>query len=152
MMPNTHPTTGIRYTVYSMHSINLDVSHELWYGSQAVDTTYEKAYAQALATATKEARWAALDSGDDFDEEAFKEYWECPDLDIDEHDVSGTYEGVRYEILWLGGSPLLWILESPHTQDFALCSPCCPQACDGDSPTSVGFTGYAVPAEWLVAE
>jgi len=151
-MPNTHPTTGIRYTVYAMQNLDPGVYQELWYGSGAVDITYEEAYEEELSLAIKRARYEAEVNGKEFDEADFIEDWECPEFEIDEPNIAGTYDGVRYEISWLGGAPLLWVLESPHTGRFVLCSPCCPQSCDGDSPIAGGFTGYAVPEEWLSKE
>jgi len=152
MIPNSHPTTGIRYTVYAMQNLDPDVYQELWYGPGATDITYEAAYKEAQEEAVRLAKQAAVDCGEEFDEEDFIEGWECPDIDIDEHDIAGTYEGVRYEISHLGGAELLWVLESPHVGQFVLCSPCVPNACDGDSPIAGGFTGYAVPEEWLNKE
>lgn len=151
-MINTHPVTGIRYTVYSMRNLKSWIYEELFYGSQATDLSYEEAYEEELSLAIKRARYEAEVNGKEFDEADFIEDWECPEFEIDEPNIAGTYDGVRYEISWLGGAPLLWVLESPHTGQFVLCSPCCPQACDGDSPIAGGFTGYAVPEEWLSKE
>lgn len=151
-MINTHPVTGIRYTVYSMRNLKSWIYEELFYGSQATDLSYEEAYEEELSLAIKRARYEAEVNGKEFDEAGFIEDWECPELEIDEPNIAGTYDGVRYEISWLGGAPLLWVLESPHTGQFVLCSPCCPQACDADSPIAGGFTGYAVPEEWLSKE
>ena len=148
-MPNTNPETGIRYTVYSMRSLNPDMYQELWYGSQAVDLTYEAAYRDALEEAKLDAKREAEGNNEEFNADDFAAEFECPDLEIDEHDIEGTYEGVHYQISHLGGGELLWVLESPHTGEFKLCSPCCPGACDGDSPYVGGYSGYAVPAEWL---
>ena len=151
-MINTHPITGIRYTVYSMRNLKSWIYEELFYGSQATDLSYEEAYEEELSLAIKRARYEAEVNGKEFDEAGFTEDWECPELEIDEPNIAGTYDGVRYEISWLGGAPLLWVLESPHTGQFVLCTPCCPQSCDGDSPIAGGFTGYAVPEEWLSKE
>lgn len=151
-MINTHPITGIRYTVYSMRNLKSWIYEELFYGSQATDLSYEEVYEEELSLAIKRARYEAEVNGKEFDEADFIEDWECPELEIDEPNIAGTYDGVRYEISWLGGAPLLWVLESPHTGRFVLCSPCCPQSCDGDSPIAGGFTGYAVPEEWLSKE
>lgn len=151
-MINTHPVTGIRYTVYSMRNLKSWIYEELFYGSQATDLSYEEAYEEELSLAIKRARYEAEVNGKEFDEADFIEDWECPEFEIDEPNIAGTYDGVRYEISWLGGAPLLWVLESPHTGQFVLCSPCCPQACDADSPIAGGFTGYAVPEEWLSKE
>lgn len=71
-------------------------------------------------------------------------------IQIDEPVIEGQKDGVKYRIDWLGGAPLLWILESPHLGKFRLCSPCVPNACDGDHPDEDGHEGYAVPAEWLM--
>lgn len=151
-MINTHPVTGIRYTVYSMRNLKSWIYEELFYGSQATDLSYEEAYEEELSLAIKRARYEAEVNGEEFDEADFIEDWECPEFEIDEPNIAGTYDGVRYEISWLGGAPLLWVLESPHTGQLSLCSPCCPQACDGDSPIAGGFTGYAVPEDWLRKE
>ena len=151
-MINTHPVTGIRYTVYSMRNLKSWIYEELFHGSQATDLSYEEAYEEELSLSIKRARYEAEVNGKEFDEAGVIEDWECPELEIDEPNIAGTYDKVRYEISWLGGAPLLWVLESPHTGQFVLCSPCCPQACDGDSPIAGGFTGYAVPEEWLSKE
>lgn len=152
MIPNTHPTTGIRYTVYAMRNLDPDVYRGLWYGPDAIDVTYEEMYKEALSEALKRAKHKSELIDEEFDEADFVANWECPDIAIDEHNISGTYEGVRYEISHLGGAELLWVLESPHIGQFVLCSPCCPGACDGDSPIAGGFSGYAVPEEWLSKE
>ena len=136
-----------------MRSLDPDVYDILWHGSQAVDLTYEEAYKEAQLEAIRTARYEAMENEEaDFNEEEFLARWECPDFDIDEHDIEGTYAGVHYQISHLGGAELLWVLESPHTGEFSLCSPCCPGACDGDSPCVGGFAGFAVPAEWLRKE
>ena len=102
-MTNTNPITGIPYTCYSMRSLDPDVYQELWYGSHATDVTYEAAYRDALEEAKLDAKRAAEGNNEEFDEEDFEAGWECPEFDIDEHDIEGTYEGVRYEISHLGG-------------------------------------------------
>lgn len=148
MTPNTHPTTGIRYTVYAMKNLDPGVYQELWYGSGAVDITYEEAYEEELSLAIKRARYEAEVNGKEFDEADFIEDWECPEFEIDEPNIAGTYDGVRYEISWLGGAPLLWVLESPHRFFGNLCSPCCPGAVDFDSGPGL-FEGYGVPDDWI---
>jgi hypothetical protein len=73
-------------------------------------------------------------------------------LVIEEPEIEGEYEGVKYRISWLGGAILVWITESPHTGLFDLCSPCVPGACDCDSPNPDGYLGYTVPETWLARE
>jgi len=58
--------------------------------------------------------------------------WQC-----EEPHIAGEYEGVKYEIQWLGGAPLLWVIDGPLGYCRKLCSPCVPNAGDLDS----GFIG-----------
>jgi hypothetical protein len=87
------------------------------------------------------------------------------DFQIDEPIIEGEYEGVKYRISWLGGAPLLWIIEGPVGFANSLCSPCVPGAADLDSGfeyTDIpvdeihaqhdGYLCYVVPADWLRKE
>lgn len=56
---------------------------------------------------------------------------EC-DFNIDEPIIEGTYEGVKYRISWLGGAPILRIIEGPLGYARELCSPCVPNAANLD--------------------
>lgn len=73
---------------------------------------------------------------------------ESQDMQIEEPTISGTLDGVKYEISWLGGAPLLWSLESPVISKAKLCSPCVPGAIDLDSPANTGYEGYGIPENW----
>lgn len=70
--------------------------------------------------------------------------------------IEGEYEGVKYRISWLGGAPLLWVIEGPIGSAVTLCSPCVPGAADlgsgfDASPLSNAFTCYVVPRDWLAS-
>ena len=54
------------------------------------------------------------------------------DFQIDEPEIEGESDGVKYRISWLGGAPLVWILEGPVGFANRLCSPCVPNAADLD--------------------
>lgn len=69
-------------------------------------------------------------------------------IEIDEPILAGACEGVRYEISWLGGAPLLWVLESPIISKAKLCSPCCPNAGDLNNLDDDGYECYGIPADW----
>lgn len=73
---------------------------------------------------------------------------ESQDMQIEEPTISGTLDGVKYEISWLGGAPLLFVLESPVTGHFSLCSPCVPGAVSIDCPNPDGELGYGIPEDW----
>lgn len=73
---------------------------------------------------------------------------EFQDMQIEEPTISGTLDGVKYEISWLGGAPLLFVLESPVISKAKLCSPCVPGAIDLDSPANTGYEGYGIPENW----
>lgn len=86
--------------------------------------------------------------------EAFSDQFRC-----DEPHITGTYEEIEYQITWLGGAPLLWILDGPVGFVEKLCSPCVPNAADLDSETCLeaeasetmsenGYFCYVVPRDW----
>lgn len=150
MIANTNPETGIRYTVYSMNSIDPDVQHSLWY-EHGVNLDEEAAYKEAYAEALQKAQDEAEEVGEPFDEDEFERYYEAPDLQIDEPTIEGIYEGVKYGISWLGGAPLLHIFDSPYRFFGNLCSPCIPNAVNFDSGPGP-YEGYAVPDDWLYKE
>lgn len=147
MQFNTNPETGIRYTVYSSHSIDSDLMQDLWF-THGKNIDEEYAMQQAYLDARSEAQDAAVEAGETFDEDEFEAEWECPDLQIDEPTIRGLYEGVDYMISWLGGAPLLHIFDSPYRFFGNLCSPCIPNAVNFDSGPGP-YEGYGVPPDWL---
>jgi hypothetical protein len=86
------------------------------------------------------------------------------DIDISEPTIEGEYDGVKYRISWLGGAPLVWVLEGPTGYCRSLCSPCVPNAADLDSgfqdeadpavqdERAYDWYCYVVPADWLPKE
>lgn len=68
-------------------------------------------------------------------------------LEIAEPTIEGEHEGVKYRIAWLGGAPLLWVLDGPLGYCDRLCSPCVPNAADLDSGF-IGQTREATPARY----
>lgn len=69
-------------------------------------------------------------------------------LQIEEPTIEGEYEGVKYSISWLGGAPIVFLLESPEVGLFDLCSPCCPGAVSLPEINPDGYLGYTVPDSW----
>lgn len=76
----------------------------------------------------------------------------------DEPHIVGRYDDIEYQITWLGGAPLLWILDGPIGFARCLCSPCVPEAADLDSGFCSGDEGvrddswhqsYVVPKNWM---
>lgn len=86
------------------------------------------------------------------------------DFMIDEPFIEGECEGVKYQISWLGGAPLLWVTEGPIGYANQLCSPCVPNAADLDGgfipgnsddekrTMTEGYMCYVVPKDWLRGE
>jgi hypothetical protein len=152
MSTNTNPETGIRYTVFALNNINPDVAQELFYGPQAHDESHRRAMKELEEEARKDAGYRVEDGAlesEDVEDWVEAQVERCSeDLQIEEPLIEGTLEGVEYQITWLGGAPLLWVFESPHKSTFRLCSPCVPNACDGDSPDENGHEGYDIPEDW----
>lgn len=78
--------------------------------------------------------------------------------EIDEPHIVGERDGVTYQITWLGGVALLWVLDGPTGLADRLCSPCVPNAADLDSGfvfeeerdgIDDGWPCYVVPRNWL---
>lgn len=141
-MINTNHNTGIRFGTIYINQLDSDVAHELMFGNHARDLTYaaclEELEAELRAKHEDEVEFQA----------AFER--EVDVITCDEPTIEGIYEGVKYQVTWLGGAGLLIVMESPHTGMFALCSPCVPNACsigqEGD------YEGYDVPKEWRTEE
>lgn len=184
-MNNVNPDTMIRYGVISCNSLNPDLVDELMHGPDAVDLDYQFAYAEAkreaesaLDLATEEAQIVASEIDPNMyetDREMFIENyldqkgfgWDYVEQQLErwsdmyqseEPTIEGEYDGVTYRISWLGGAPLLWVLEGPTGFADRLCSPCVPNAADLDR----GFSDekvdncqhecYVVPQDWLAKE
>lgn len=178
--PNRNPQTGIRYGVISGNSLDPDVLNELFYGANAVNVTEQDAYAEAKRLFSAEyndlvdqAEIAAAETDanmSDRDKEQFIERWFEDNDHINDHDefvdrkmdrwgdqcsieepaIEGTYEGVEYTILWLGGAPLVYVTKGPMTYVRNCCSPCVPGAADLDSGFDPdGYLCYSVPQDWV---
>jgi hypothetical protein len=84
----------------------------------------------------------------------FAEMFQC-----DEPHITGKYDDIEYQVTWLGGAPLVWVLKGPIGSVNRLCSPCVPNAGDLDSgfiggdqvppPDFKGYECYVVPPNWL---
>lgn len=124
--------------------------------------TIDKATLAEMCEAEAEAIWLhkGYEDRDDYVNqklEQFSDCWSC-----DEPTIEGEYEGVKYRISWLGGAPLLWVIEGPTGYASSLCSPCVPGAADLDSGITWGqslpagsqpdrdcYLCYVVPRDWL---
>ncbi len=181
---NIDVATGVRYTVYSSHSIHPMILDELWY-VHGTDLSYQDAREELLKeieskadAIEEESRIKLMEVGGWTFESEFQAHLErdieaayeglgyrdredyiqtCMEreseyIEIDEPVIEGECQGIKYRISWLGGAPLLWVFESPFKQFFDLCSPCVPNACNGDNPNPDGYEGYAVDPEWLEQE
>lgn len=177
---NVNPETGIRYSVFSLHSLTPEMADALWMtgtnvseetaikdiNADAVDEAgeVEEGVAQALRETDyhliHDPNYDAILEGEIEaayerlgyrDREHFiesKVQTALDHLQIEEPVIEGKVEGVKYAISWLGGAPNLWVFESPVVGTFRLCSPCCPNACDGNNSDPFGYEGYDVPAYW----
>jgi hypothetical protein len=179
-MTNTNPETGIRYGCIYLNSLDPDVAEELWTGGKNISElqAYKDIEAEIERDADNiedEVRTAiaecdpSLVGNEDWFERRCEDAWnaagydsredyidsridaEMQDFTCEEPTISGTYEGVKYEISWLGGAPLLWALESPTISKARLCSPCCPGAIDLNSLDD-DYEGYGIPDDWRAEE
>lgn len=68
--------------------------------------------------------------------------YECDEPEFDYEDGS-----LKLHLGYLGGAPLIWVLESPFVTRCKQCSPCVPGAGDLDSPDENGMFCYCLPKE-----
>lgn len=183
---NTNPETGIRYGVIALNNLDQDTVNWLWQDSTNLSeleaaNDARTQFSREWENMSEDARVAA-DEVDakmaEAEREAFIEKWfeqkgEPSDVEsyvekrmedfndgfqIEEPTLEGECEGVKYQITWLGGAPLLWVLEGPTGFAHELCSPCVPNAANLDGGFSETATDdntypcYIVPADWLPKE
>ena len=144
MSTNHNPTSGIRYGIIAMNSLDGDLAEVLWVNGNNVSE--EEAIKEIRAEV--EAKFDLFDC--DYSDEIEREIEDaCMNLQVEEPTITGNYEGVEYMISWLGGSPLVWVLKSPHMTYRSLCGPCIPDGGDLDSGFDPhGNLMYNVPPDW----
>ena len=151
-MTNINPETGTRYGCVYLNSLDPDTAQWLW------DDAENLSEAEAYEELKTEIEAQVQEECPDFDEnEAEIEVekrleLESERIQIEEPTLAGICEGVRYEISWLGGAPLLWVFESPVISKARLCSPCCPNAGDLNSLDDDGYECYGIPADWYAKD
>jgi hypothetical protein len=122
-----------------------------------IDAELENWLEQATEAAYERLGYADRDDLINCDLEKFSDLYQC-----DEPVIEGEYEGVKYRISWLGGAPLLWVLEGPIGYAARLCSPCVPNAADLDggffdlprseiAEAQYPHQCYVVPRDWLAS-
>jgi hypothetical protein len=71
------------------------------------------------------------------------------DPDIEECPISFEAEGFKYELMYLGGAPLIYVMDSPFVALCGECSPCCPNAGDLDLIMPAKLTGDVDNQRWM---
>jgi len=120
-MPNYNPTTGIRYGVASANGL------AEWFWDEIYAHGVDESAAAALAEWRAEFKALHGCEPDDEFEQIFWDEYEC-----DESERSYNRDGLRLLVGWLGGAPLVWVLESNVRCYTGDCSPCVPGAGDLD--------------------
>ena len=152
-MTNLNPKTGIRYGCVYLNSLDPYTASWLW--DDAENLSEAEAYAELkneiraqVEAENEDEGFGKWDESEVEDEVERRLELESECIQVEEPTLAGTCEGVRYEISWLGGAPLLWVLESPVISKARLCSPCCPNAGDLNSLDDDGYECYGIPADW----
>lgn len=126
---------GVRYSVFSFNELASWCNEDLFYGSQARDLSYEDAIQELKAAVAQEVDCevgeGVLSEDEAEDEIAYRVEERAEHIQIDEPHIKGTLDGIDYEISWLGGAPLVWIIKGLLGFGEQLCSPCVPGAVDG---------------------
>ncbi len=180
-MTNTNPETGVRYGCIYLNSLDGDLASDLWMNAENLSEAEAYAELKAeierdaenieeeVRIAAAERDYAMLSNDRYMEDEVEAAYnrlgyddrddyidtrleLESERIQIEEPTLAGICEGVRYEISWLGGAPLLWVFESPVISKAKLCSPCCPNAGDLNSLDDDGYECYGIPADWYAKD
>lgn len=133
---NVNPETGIRYGVVSLDSLQDWVFDEFFH--HGTNETWAEAIRDYIA------------ENPGSDEEDASEALEH--AQFEEEVYSLEKDGMKLQLSYLGGAPLVWVFESPHKAMVRECSPCVPNAGDLNSKIDGGFECYDVPAEWYRTE
>ena len=139
-MDNIHPKTSIPYGVVDARDLPYLYDEILQNGT---DHNYEGAKAELVE------RLKACETVDEVnavvDDVHYSEVYHVDDMDFDvdelagnlmetwendEHNVSYQDGEYKYQLLTLGGAPLIYVCESPFVATCRPCSPCCPNAGD----------------------
>lgn len=133
-MPNVNPKTGIAYGVVSLNSLQDWVFDE--FVVHGKNLTAIRAEEEVRAENPKSDEWE------------IDEILACMQLEEEEYEFE-THCGMKLLLSYLGGAPLVWVLESPHTTMCAPCSPCVPGAGDLDNQHTDGVEAYTLPPDWF---
>lgn len=176
-MTNTNPDTGVRYGCIYLNELDSDVANDLWMNGDDLSykAAYEELKNEIERDADNvedEVRIGiietdpSLDGNESWFERRCEDAWntlgydsredyvetrlerESDYIQIDEPNIAGECEGVKYEITHLGGAGLVFVLHSPIISKARLGSPCVPNACDLSSLDDDGYECYGIPDDW----
>jgi hypothetical protein len=140
MIANTNPETGIRYGTVYMNELDPELWDMIYEGT---NISYEAAREEA------EAKLLAEHEGEeDFDLERHLDDWSESYEGYEENYKGTSRGGVKWILTWLGGAPMLTIVDSPFVDRFVFCSPCCPNAVSLTRHPSGDEEGYTIPKDW----
>lgn len=152
MTANINPETGIPYGVVNGHTVPYLLDDITTSGDDLTYAAFKSELRDKVAAAlagclsdnvSDESAAEIVKRGVDCDEivESLLDAGLNDRLEFDESDYSYESDGTRYRLGWLGGAPLIWILESRYVTYAPACSPCVPNAGDLDNLSTDGETG-----------
>lgn len=153
--PNVNPETGIRYGVISGNTLDPEVLDQLYQKASADDTNRWRGERGKELLAEVENSTLYEIYQDELDDLIDRQLdYETANYSNDEPNAEIEHDGVKLKYSWLGGAPLIFVLESSlRTHVTSLCSPCVPNAGDLDSGWDPdGYECYDLPSDWLRKE
>ena len=160
MVANIHSETGIPYGVVNGHTVPYLHEEIFTSGDSTTFAAYKTELADAIRAALAgvvEERTGKESAARILDRLDFAEWAEnildsglndSLEFEEEEYDhTETTPDGkVSYHLGYLGGAPLVWILESPYVTQAPHCSPCVPNAGDLDNMGSGAYC-YCPPPD-----
>lgn len=159
---NYNPETGIPYGYISLSALNPEVVETLLYGPHVLNLSELMRKAEILKEVFKEhdveiGEIESVAQIHDLEERLcdmpgasceYDDKLEAAGMFAEEEILQGTYQGVTYQVSWLGGAQAFWIFNSPViTERAEPASPCLPGVGILDSLTGK-VKCYDVPPTW----
>jgi hypothetical protein len=143
-MPNVNPKTGLAYGVISTRHTPYLLEDIQSHGNNVTMENRRKECRQRLrnvvcdySSNVDEVVEDMMDVLDDYAEHYGEE---------DEYEAE--LEGTKYLLSWLGGAPLIWVIDSEWACYCNPCSPCVPGAGDLDTLEGSTLAHCMPPEEW----
>lgn len=147
-MQNVNPKTGIPYGVVGGNSVPELLELITQNGK---NLTWEAFREDTISKLTSVLEDAGASDAKDTAESTFNDAnWDCYQAEEEEFVYEDSH-GNKFQLGYLGGASLIWIINSDLVERCNKCSPCVPGAGDLDNPNKNGtIVAYTIPSRYEI--